>query len=344
MNMEESSSVKADSINYLAIDVCYEMICDMLNESAIEVEGSASSLSDHFRSLAGSAADQARILDQVVQTANQLEHKDGHVTLDAFIHTMSANITDTIDKIISISENAMSLSFVMESVVEQLAGIEKFIGEVNKINSQTRMLALNATIEAARAGSVGAGFGVVANEVKQVSKQIDGMASAMRTQINSISKSLQQGQETLGKAAGVDMSSNIASRAELDLLMQALLNKNNHLSEIMQNSAQSVKAISSDIGRITIGVQFQDRNSQIVSNVISLIRAMRAHEKNPAANPLPADPAAAVEAISSTVNLSLIRQRLFAVASKRGIVIESALGSEATDAAASSSGDEIELF
>jgi methyl-accepting chemotaxis protein len=344
MSQEKPAIKEADAINHVAIDICYEMICDMLNESAVEVEGSTTLLSENFKSLAGATAEQARILDQVVQSANQLEHKGGHITLNAFIEAMSDNITDTIDKIISISENAMSLSFVMDSVVQQLAGIEKFIGEVNKINSQTRMLALNATIEAARAGSVGAGFGVVANEVKQVSKQIDGMAGQMRTQINNISASLQQGQTTLGAAAGVDMSSNIAARAELDVLMQALLNKNNQLSEIMQNSSQSVKAISSDIGRITVGVQFQDRNSQIVNNVISLIRTMREHEKNPSGNPLPADPAAAIESISLSANLSVIRQRLFAVANKRGIVINSPLNVESGADSVASSGDEVELF
>jgi len=333
----------SDLINHAAIDICYEMLCAMLNESASEVEASASALSDNFRSLAAATSEQGGVLDRVVRTVNQLQHKDGHITLEKFIEMMGYNISDTIDKIVTISENAMSLSFVMEKVIDELHGIERFIEQVNKINNQTRMLALNATIEAARAGSAGAGFGVVANEVKQVSQQIDGMAKAMQLQISTISQSLESGRETLGKAAGIDMSGNITARTELDALMKALLSKNNELSKIMQLSAKSVKEISSEIGNITIGVQFQDRNSQIINSIVQLIYAMRLHEKTPEKNPLPKDTGQALEKISSVINLSAVRQRLFATAHHRGVAV-SQYDPTVQTANASVLVDEVELF
>ena len=49
--------------------------------------------------------------------------------------------------------------------------IERVVQMIAQIASRTSMLALNATIEAARAGAAGAGFRVVANEVKTLSHQ-----------------------------------------------------------------------------------------------------------------------------------------------------------------------------
>ena len=67
---------------------------------------------------------------------------------------------------------------------QQIEQVKIIAEEIANISSQTSMLSLNAQIEAARAGSMGAGFAVVATEVGHLSNEIDKAV----TQINRINE------------------------------------------------------------------------------------------------------------------------------------------------------------
>ena len=74
-------------------------------------------------------------------------------------------------------ERVVALANSVSSIAsDNVAGIEK-------INARTRLLALNALIEATRAGAAGAGFGVVAQEVKLISREIDGLTAELTKQL-----------------------------------------------------------------------------------------------------------------------------------------------------------------
>src|ERR1700761_3264017 len=56
---------------------------------------------------------------------------------------------------------------------------------IQKITNQMKMLALNALIESSRAGAQGAGFAVVAQEVRVVGQQVETIAKEREPQLPS---------------------------------------------------------------------------------------------------------------------------------------------------------------
>ena len=94
-----------------------------------------------------------------------------------------------LDRFRAASNTKPSASPANEDDSDISALIERLTAEVNevacektksiqKITNQMKMLALNALIESSRAGAQGAGFAVVAQEVRNVGQQVEAIGRA----------------------------------------------------------------------------------------------------------------------------------------------------------------------
>lgn len=70
--------------------------------------------------------------------------------------------------------------------------IQHIVTMITSVSDQTNLLALNATIEASRAGEAGKGFMVVADEVKNLSKQSASFGQNIKQQVERIQAQTQQ--------------------------------------------------------------------------------------------------------------------------------------------------------
>ena len=81
---------------------------------------------------------------------------------------------------------------VAEMVDDLSVALDSAIGEIHAVNSQTKILALNARIEAARAGTFGAAFAVVAEEMQNLSDKTSMIAQEMANRTRSRTSELME--------------------------------------------------------------------------------------------------------------------------------------------------------
>jgi methyl-accepting chemotaxis protein len=183
--MQGSFRDASETINY--------DIDEMSKDAALkESVGKRRELADQFEStvkvvfsaLANSASRvtaAARTLSEAAGAAGSGDGtEDKRGTIAAAETTSSAN-----------SEKARQLNQVVQQLTDASQRIGGVVKLISQIAGQTNLLALNATIEAARAGDAGKGFGVVAAEVKILSRQtaqateeITGQITKMRSTVD----------------------------------------------------------------------------------------------------------------------------------------------------------------
>jgi hypothetical protein len=111
------------------------------------------------------------------------------------------------------TEDASDISGLIERLTAEVNQIacEK-TKSIQQITNQMKMLALNALIESSRAGAQGAGFAVVAQEVRAVGQQVETIARELESQLTKRTGNLMQSmQQMTERARGermVDLSLN----------------------------------------------------------------------------------------------------------------------------------------
>ena len=100
--------------------------------------------------------------------------------------TTSASGTDEIT--VEVLRDAAAADEALSELNKTLQEVYGIVGTIQSITEQTRMLALNANIEAARAGELGAGFRVVAHEVRSLAADTATSAEQIATTTGRVSK------------------------------------------------------------------------------------------------------------------------------------------------------------
>jgi ABC-type transporter Mla subunit MlaD len=127
-----------------------------------DLERLAADAEAEAQTVAAASEETSKVIDTVASAAEELSSS---------LREVSHNTSQTAQAVQEAVANAGRACETMATLEGLSQAIRDVSGMIAQVARQTNLLALNATIEAARAGEAGRGFSIVANEVKELSKQ-----------------------------------------------------------------------------------------------------------------------------------------------------------------------------
>jgi hypothetical protein len=263
----------------------------LLTKVAVDIAGSATTLvaaaADASRAsdaLSRSAADQAASLDLASSTMADISTTTR--TNARHAHDAASLVSDA-DRMIRGSNVALEAMVTsMASIEDASTRVTRIIKTIDEIAFQTNILALNAAVEAARAGAAGAGFAVVAEEVRNLAQR---SAQAARDTATLIEES--SGRARDGSARLQDVSASVAAFTRqmtgVQTLVQTIRTSSDQQLEGIEQVSRAVEGMTqttqaavasaeaSAIAGERLGVQAEAARAQS-SQLDALVRGRRA--------------------------------------------------------------------
>jgi methyl-accepting chemotaxis protein len=238
----------------------------------------------------------------VVSTATEQVNR-GLQTVASSTEEMSASIKEiakNASEAAKVADNAMKTAVETNAIVTKLGESSAEIGQVIKvitsIAQKTDLLALNATVEAARAGEVGAGFAVVANEVKELAKQTATATEDISRKIEAIQADAKSAVSAIASISGVigqvnDISGTIATAVEEQSATTAEMSRN--VSEAARGSgevAQNIQGVAQAAQSTSQGATDSQKAASNLAQMSTQLRELVGrfkldHNGRPAARP-----------------------------------------------------------
>lgn len=183
------------------------------------------------------------------------------------ISNAESSLQNVVDSLRTTQHGRTAMLNEVRTLTTYTEELQKMAAEVSAIASQTNLLALNAAIEAARAGEAGRGFSVVASEVRELSTLSSETGKRMAEKVNIINDSIGAAFSIAEKSAAEDETAIQRSETAIQEVVTnftSIVEELGHSAEMMQTESVGIQ---SEIESMLVSLQFQDRTSQILSQV-----------------------------------------------------------------------------
>ncbi len=160
-------------------------------DASQEVSPVSFSVSSVSQAVADGTADQKEFLDKSVACLEQITIMTGENA--ARVKKVDAILRQNSQAADQAADSMKELAGLMEKISRESLSASRIIQFIDDVAFQTSLLALNAAVEAARAGKAGAGFSVVAGEVRSLALRTAGAAKEIAALTENMGQTVSRG-------------------------------------------------------------------------------------------------------------------------------------------------------
>jgi methyl-accepting chemotaxis protein len=238
-----------------------------LSVASEEVASGAAYVSATGQQLAEGASEQAATIEE---SSSSLEEM-ASMTKQNADHSAHANqLMNETKRVVSTANESMThLTASMLEISKASEKTSKIIKTIDEIAFQTNLLALNAAVEAARAGEAGAGFAIVADEVRNLAMRAADAAKNTADLIEGTVKRVKEGSEMVRKTSS-EFSHVAVSATKMGELIE-------EITEASKEQDQGIKQINKAVSEMDNVVQ---RNAADAEELASASEEMSSQADN----------------------------------------------------------------
>ncbi len=190
------------------------------------------------------------LFSDIAQCVTSSDKISGVVSsVNTMVVTNHDNLEATATHLSSVDNSMVHLDELITRLQEAMERIKTFSNEIDNIARQTNILSLNAAVEAARSGKAGAGFAVVAGEVRTLAAQSKECSNA----INEVIGELDAMMVSTKEQSEIGVTAVNESQKQLGILNDSFTNLKNQIDEVEQaideqtHAIQRMQQIGSDL-------------------------------------------------------------------------------------------------
>jgi methyl-accepting chemotaxis protein len=237
-----------------------------LNQVADETSSAANQVAAASQEIASRTSQQAA---SVEQTSASLEQLDSHCQRSKASAHHIRQLVEEVSRVAQAGDLQMAdMNAAIEEIQHSAQGVGRIMKSIEEIAFQTNILALNAAIEAARAGEAGAGFSVVADEVRNLAQR---SSQAAQETAQLIERSLTSSEQ--GTANSTKLTEALAG------IVAKIVDVNSALSDItasVESQADGISQINSAVSQLNQVTQSQAAASEETASAAQQLHAQSA--------------------------------------------------------------------